>query len=1157
MNAITINVTDAALPITIGVPLKLEEKLKTVDRLVLRDEKGRALPVAFRVLSRWHAAATAKKQPIKWVLLDFVPTRVGKHTLSEFSETEFAAFNEAANGVTSWPSIALQNRTDEFRLSHSRLSVRIAKSGTKLLNSFMLDGVEQLKTNKPRLEISFEPASSVINTDNQSSGGGLGARAGQKQVRVNDPTIYRMGQQVRFELKARFWYHVPDAVRIKDGDFGDFKADATMPPREFVIARGTPREYTLRRFAYIYAGDQIYRVLPDDYPTDPALQPQEGDTVEDAWALAEPVHTITKIQGNLLTLDTPLQYDQLQKARLVPVGTGVQVAPLRVTKTVIEEQNALRYVIRQDGAFETPAYPHLSVSVRYYVYANQPFVRMRVRLLNATPDITVRVQDAIFEQLKFVAEVINDGKATLPPRNPVPAPAPNPLPTRGLSWWQRGLNSLPLGATVLRWMGVETSVAAITPDNGAALALANPVLANDAGGATTLLTAPPRTLPPLPQQEDSVFTHSGMGSACERILARRFNSVVGGNKLKLAVPEFAANFPSKLTAGGSEMAYHLLPKLPNGDKHRFFADWAKTWDFYLGENADQAVALTNGLAASVDSNYACATRAIRHAMIARRPWLPRDFSGNAELAEAAERSERLIACGYDINVCDDETTLGGTPRMSLYEYRLSNHTHTGNNDFGEHFGWQLFGNTRSAADSFTFNRYDMGFTFLREFVRTGSLKAFRLGSEHTRYMADGGTVQSAIAHGGNQTYSYRGLNRYERSPNVTRGQENPKPTHSWSEGLWLLWALTGDPIARETALLHRDAARRWNYQGIGVQPGTIDGSLAYNEARGPGWTALELLTAYRYDGDGNDLGRCKQYLDNLRLSEESQGKRGVYVAPGYEPADKTGTQPFIWAGYPSIALTEYLRERELMEIPDPDLTKFLIRQAQWLLLGDQPGNAPLGGGELSADGTQYLPLGCVYSWYPNGSTQGVQTSNAIANLCMVTLAVAARYAQRADFRWVADTLFKDVCFYRDWPDGLRPVTQRTLLSFRNDQFYGTCEKMWGQTAQAFSAYLPDAIANHQLQPPHLTEVSPTAMQAGESIEITLTGERFEEGCFVYWNGFQVAPLLQTPQQITVIVPADQVNGARASLCVVNPNGGQSYAQNVTIFGAGQQAAARA
>lgn len=90
---------------------------------------------------------------------------------------------------------------------------------------------------------------------------------------MSDASVYRVGQSVEFEMKARFWYHVDDAVRIKDGDLGDFRADATTPPREFVIARGTPREYTLRHFNYTFAGDQIYRVLPDDYPTDPALQP--------------------------------------------------------------------------------------------------------------------------------------------------------------------------------------------------------------------------------------------------------------------------------------------------------------------------------------------------------------------------------------------------------------------------------------------------------------------------------------------------------------------------------------------------------------------------------------------------------------------------------------------------------------------------------------------------------------------------------------------------------------------------------------------------------------------------------------------------------------------------------------------------------------------
>src|SRR5262249_21613142 len=65
------------------------------------------------------------------------------------------------------------------------------------------------------------------------------------------------------------------------------------------------------------------------------------------------------------------------------------IASAVVERAFVEESNPLRAVVRQDGTFRimsggdaAKAMPTLTFTLRYYIYANQPYVRVRLRMMN-------------------------------------------------------------------------------------------------------------------------------------------------------------------------------------------------------------------------------------------------------------------------------------------------------------------------------------------------------------------------------------------------------------------------------------------------------------------------------------------------------------------------------------------------------------------------------------------------------------------------------------------------------------------------------------------------------------------------------------------------------------------------------------------------------
>lgn len=534
-------------------------------------------------------------------------------------------------------------------------------------------------------------------------------------------------------------------------------------------------------------------------------------------------------------------------------------------------------------------------------------------------------------------------------------------------------------------------------------------------------------------------------------MLRRFKnnqsaSVANGTGIQLAVPLFAPMGPARLQATSSQFTYSIFPARTDGLPHRYYANWATTWEFYLGNNAQSGMPLTSQTSITMDAAYTCATNAVQYGLVPAQTWTVNE-AGTARRAESMNRMEQYLRVGYATEAAD---TVAGTPRMSLRDWILSDLDQAGT-EFarGRMLGWDAFGNLRDDG-SWNYLRYDPQYSLLREYIRTGDARAFELGALFARYQMDGGIIQSAIPHNGNALYSYQGLNRPETSPSLgtVSGSTNPKPSHNWYLGLFLYWALSGDEIAYESCLLKRAESRRWNFNGVGVSSTAVDGTLADGDFRSVTWSALGRLAAYWFLGDAADLAGAKQYLDNIRLSEQSQGSDGAYI-----PTNRNEIEPFnIW-GYGSMAYRQYIFEKRAQGSPDAEMEAFVRRQALVLTRGSANATTA-GNNRVIRGGTYqnglYQPVGIPYSWSRTGNTDNVGIEVIRGSLVIQTLFTAARFAGLTEVLDVAGQMAEDDTFYRDAPEGFRDYAQRTPINVLSRMFFFSGVKEWSKHALTYA-----------------------------------------------------------------------------------------------------------
>ena len=900
---VALKVVNAALPVTMGIPIGEPANVTDSSGLLIVDAAGGVVPSQMRVLARWGVPASQTAKPIKWLLADFKPTNPGTYFLTRASQT--------TPGSPSNKLVSVSESVNAVKVGNSQLELEFPRQGESLLKSFRLGGNEMLRA--PVLAQISLPRRVLLNQLNASP----------DMVTVTDTALLRVGDEARFEHVATLkWDATAGSARLVTTD------QSFAAGRRYRLAEGTNQQEEV----IVGSAD------PGDLKSDSPLRFNHpaGTLIRDLSVEQERV-TIKEISGQTVRFNSALKPGHSLGEKMLVVGGQDETVTASIEKTSIEEFNSLRVVVRQDGIFKSKGLripPTLAFTVRYYIYADQPFVRVRLRMMN-------------------------NG-------------------AYGFGAYRGGPS--PYAQHVLL-----KSLSVLVPTTSAST------------GAVQVFNS-----------ED----------ARNRLTQRQSGASLVAGQFELAVPEFVENYPKALTGNRDGLRFDVLPD--TGEDHLFDGARAKTTDFYLGRNTILARSLTNAQNATFDPAYIASTGAVRSAFVERRNWQS-VFEKEPQFGEAATRMERMLAVGYSV---ESSEAAGSVPAESAFEYRLRG-------EQGEQFGWRNFGDL-AWGDGYANLHYDLPFVLLREYLRTGDARAFQLGSEMARYRADWGQFRADDLL--MENWNLRGMAFYEKGDHGSFRE--PVPSHSWIEGMWLYWALTGDETARESALEGSEAFARINF--------TYESALSWNESRWIGWPTLGLMAAYRYTGEARYLSKARENVNLIVQTEENFGRKGFYVGKN---ASQPNIQPWMWTGYTQLGVIEYWRETG-----DARSAQFLVRLADWLISKGND-NPPLKPGLILADGS-YLPAGMSYFWYQDKIAE--DRSVALAGLSLPVLTAAARISGRDDLRERAKQLFRDYAFYRDLPEG-RPVapSTRAVINFRSLQFAGSSPKVYGQMGLILSDVLPE------------------------------------------------------------------------------------------------------
>ncbi len=348
---VPLNVTQAALPITIGVPISEAAALRSTAKLTLLDPSGNAVALQTRVLARWRGPAPDERRALKWVLLDFTPKVPGTYILTNAG---LAAPHSTPLGIT--------QSADKISVASSLVRLEFARQGTALVPSFKLDNLEQL-TAPITVQGAF-PRSAIVVLNPTAS----------DALTVNDTSLLSPGAQVRFEHCATLKW------AVEKGWTSVWSSDQQLRGNHrYLLDEGTPQQEELLCTEADYGTLKLAAPLKFNHSAGAKLRDL---TVEQAVA------TIKSVNGQSLTFTEPLKQNHVANDCLRVDNAAPATAYATVENAVVEEANALRVVIKQQGRFRVPnagglaAAPTLRFTLRYYIYADQPFVRVRFRLLN-------------------------------------------------------------------------------------------------------------------------------------------------------------------------------------------------------------------------------------------------------------------------------------------------------------------------------------------------------------------------------------------------------------------------------------------------------------------------------------------------------------------------------------------------------------------------------------------------------------------------------------------------------------------------------------------------------------------------------------------------------------------------------------------------------
>lgn len=211
--------------------------------------------------------------------------------------------------------------------------------------------------------------------------------------------------------------------------------------------------------------------------------------------------------------------------------------------------------------------------------------------------------------------------------------------------------------------------------------------------------------------------------------------------------------------------------------------------------------------------------------------------------------------------------------------------------------------------------YDHTWALLLQFVRTGERRWYFLADRAARHFLDVDTCHFGPRRGGYWVHAMGHTGDYFTEPYEGSGIPRGGFTvsHTWTEGFFAWFALSGDPTAWEAATMIADY-----YDGAYLN------NYDYSNCRDNGWHLILTLAAYRATNDPYYLNAARIIVERTLERQTPGGGWHRQMVPGhcYDMPRHRGEANFM-LGVLANGLWEYFRE-----VPDPRVAEALIGGAK-------------------------------------------------------------------------------------------------------------------------------------------------------------------------------------------------------------------------------------
>jgi len=237
-------------------------------------------------------------------------------------------------------------------------------------------------------------------------------------------------------------------------------------------------------------------------------------------------------------------------------------------------------------------------------------------------------------------------------------------------------------------------------------------------------------------------------------------------------------------------------------------------------------------------------------------------------------------------------------------------------DGGHEFGMLTFGDQWGERKvNWANGEYDHHHAFLMQFARTGDRRWYFLGEKAARHAIDVDTCHHGPRRGGEWIHAMGHTGGYFKQPYEGSGIPSPgmSVSHTWTEGFYDWYVLSGDPTGAENAALVADY-----YDGASLN------NYDWGNCRTNGWHLLLTMAAYRATNDPYYLNAARIIVERTLQRQTPGGGWHRQMVPGHchDMPRHRGEANFM-LGVLANGLEEYYRE-----VPDPRVAAAIVGGAK-------------------------------------------------------------------------------------------------------------------------------------------------------------------------------------------------------------------------------------